>query len=202
MAYTYTKPLGALIGADLAPWMTDHLAWYVDSLAGMFEPTWDIVSEQGTDGQPGFLPGYGVLLDVDSCPASGLGYLGQYVGVAIPAGSSESTARALVRNKAGFQRGTAAAIIGAAQAWLTGTQSVSLFERTASNGTVDAYHFILVVRPEEVVDLTKLTAAVSAVKPGGVMFTVSESDSYEWVQAVHTWAADTFSWQSTSSTQP
>jgi hypothetical protein len=110
MAYTPVSALGAQLIDALAPWMTDHLAIYVDSIGSMFDPVFTLVSDQGNDGDPDYVPGWGKLFDPGLCPAENLPYLAQFVGVQIPTGTDETTARALIRAESGMNRGTLASI--------------------------------------------------------------------------------------------
>ncbi len=127
----------------------DH-ATFLTALAQTVEETFGLVMDQGDDPDAAsWVPGWGSLLDVDACPAKYLPYLAQFVGAVIPVGTSPAHARAMIRSESGMQRGTAAAITAAATRNLTGTQSVVLQERTAADGSADAYHFLLLVRPEE-----------------------------------------------------
>src|SRR6185437_13628378 len=145
----------------LAPWLTpatdpfgDH-ANFLTAVGAMSQPWWSIIMDQGDDpDDPSWVPGYS-LFDVDTCPFAYLAFLGQLVGVPPSAliGADDATARSIIRNEAGQKRGTPAAIVAAAQRFLSGTQSCALRERTAASGSADAYHFLLIVRPEEIVDL-------------------------------------------------
>lgn len=94
----------------LEPWQTDHLAWYCNALGVMFDPVLTLADQQGSDGDSDFVPGWGSLFDVDSCPPAQLPYLGQFVGVQVPIGTSEPVARALIRAESGLNRGTLASV--------------------------------------------------------------------------------------------
>jgi hypothetical protein len=150
---------------------------YNATLGGMFDQVWGIVSDQGSPDAVGYTAGWSTLLDPDNCPTQFLPYLGMFVGVYIPPGTADATARSLIKNEAGWARGTAAAIVAAAQRNLIGTQSVSLLERTP-----DPYSFNLVVRPEECQNPAALTAAVNAVKPAGVVWTLVLTDTWDIFQ--------------------
>jgi hypothetical protein len=113
--------------------------------------------------------GWSTLLDVDTAPAKALRWLGQFVGVAVPATASEALARGMVRARQGWGRGTPAAMVAAAQLWLTGTQQVTLSERSGG----DPYAVEVTVYGAEVVDLARLTAAVTAAKPAGILLTLT-----------------------------
>jgi Phage tail protein (Tail_P2_I) len=115
MAYTATSIIGRRLEPKLAPWMSEDLARLLDSIGYMAQPLAEILQEEGLDGEAGFVPAYGKLFDPDLCPAKYLPYLGQFVGVSIPVGASESEARALVKAEAGLNRGTRSSIESAIQ---------------------------------------------------------------------------------------
>jgi P2-related tail formation protein len=190
----------------MAPWLAydtnGSLEAYIDALGSMFEQVFSIVADQGFPGDPNYVPGWSTLLDPNNCPTWALPYLAQFVGVTVPPGTDDTTARSLIKAEAGLQRGTAAAIITAAQRNLIGTQTVSLVERVAVNGSADPYFFQLTVRPEELISASALTQAVNNVKPAGVQWTLVITDAFTWNQAIHTFAADTMSFAATASTQP
>jgi hypothetical protein len=191
----------------------------------MFEDVYGIVASQGSPDDPdNYTAGYSVLLDPVNCPDAYLGYCGMFVGVYVPPGTDPGTARAQILAEKNLTVGTPSAIIMAAQLSLSGTKSVILVERQGDGGP-DAYWFQLIVRPEELnlgatwssLNLPwsiatgtwiggdqsiALKAAVNAVKPAGVFWTLVSTDGFTWVGAVHTWAADTFTWSQSSNTQP
>jgi P2-related tail formation protein len=186
----------------LAPWMNPSLEIYSAAIGGMFEEVWSLVQDRGSDGDPDYVPGWGVLFDVDLCPTAYLPYLAQFVGVVVPTGADDATTRALIRAEAGTQRGTVASIRSAVQRNLTGTQSCFINERVRLDGTPDAYAFVIVVRPSEVTSVAAITAAVDLVKPAGLVYWLVQSDSWTWASATHTWSADTMTWDQTASIQP
>ena len=215
--YAPVTQSGAVLINLLAPWMTLHMAWYLDAWGAMFDPVYTLAVDTGYDdgstptigtvlaGLPvvsGYAPGYSILFDPTRCPAADLPYLGQYVGVQIPTGTDTATARSLVIAEAGFKRGSVASIIAAAQRNLTGTQSVRIIERQRVDETPDPYWFVVVVRPGEVISVPALVAAVNSVKPGGLLWALVESNGYTWGQALHTWAVDTMTWDQSADTQP
>jgi hypothetical protein len=195
------QSFGDELEEKLAPWMTPSLATFCQAIGVMFQPVRDLIYGEGVDGEPGFIPGWGRLFDPDLCPSAYLGYLAQFVGVSIPAGTGDAQARALIRQEAGIQRGTLAAIRAAVIRNLSGTQSCFINERLRVDGTPDAYQMVVVVRPEEVVSLTALTAAVDAVRPAGILVNYVQSDGFTWSSAIHLWSAEG-TWDSFASTQP
>jgi hypothetical protein len=141
---------------DQAAWLTPEAdphgvgTAFLTALAAPFEQVFGLVMDQGNDPDAAaWVPGYGALLDVDLCPTAFLPFLGQFNGTTIPTGASDAVARAIIRAEAGMQRGTPASIVAAAVRNLVGSRSVALQERTAADGSFDPYHFVLIVRPEE-----------------------------------------------------
>lgn len=111
--------------------------------AAPFEPVTILASEVGSDGEPGYLPAWGVLLAVELCPGYALPWLAQFVGVTIPQGATEAEARALIRAKAGFARGTLGAIKAELIRTLPEGARFIILERTAISGAEDAYQMVI-----------------------------------------------------------
>jgi hypothetical protein len=99
----------------LSVWMTPDLERYLRAIGAMFTPLEELTEEVGSDGETGYLPPYGRIFDPDLCPYDALGYLGQYVGASVPAGASETEARALVKAESGLNRGTRSSLESAIQ---------------------------------------------------------------------------------------
>lgn len=181
-----TPTLADKLRDRLAPWLTpeqdptgDHANLLV-AKAAMGETWWQIITDHGDDpDDPSWVPGFGTLFDVDLIPNAYLPYLAQLVGVPGSAliGADDATARQIIRAEQSQQRGTPGAILAAAKRNLSGSQSVFLVERTAADGSADPYHFQLIVRPEEIIDLAQLTNVVNGCKPGGIMWTLIQSDA-------------------------
>lgn len=200
--YTPATMFGEKFIEGLGPWVTLHLAWYLDALGAMFSEVTTLAYDQGVDGQPGYVPGYGTLFNAATCPVADLPYLGQYVGVSIPAGSSATAARSLVMQEAGQSRGTIGAMTAAVLRHLTGTQYRFIRERQRLDGTPNAYQMVIGVLSGEVDNAAQMQADVTAVKPGGVLVNWIITPGYTWATSLHTWSADAFSWQSALTTQP
>lgn len=185
------------IQASLAPWAPPGSAFdtYNVALAGMFETVYSIVSDQGSPDVPDtYQAGWGALLDPTACAADFpvfLPWLALFVGAVVPIGAPPATALATILGEQGFARGqgyggtfnstdgmSGGPIVTAAQSQLTGTQNVTLLERTNAAGNPDAYWFILVVLTSQVVNATALTSAVNAVKPGGVQWTLVSTTTW------------------------
>lgn len=193
---------GSMLLDDLGPFRNADHDSYLLALSQMFESITQLVMDQGNDGDPDYIPGWGTIFDVDRCATAFLPYLAQFVGVQIPAGTDDATARQIIRSESNQHRGTGTAIISAAQRNLRGTQSVTLLERTAADGTDDPWFFVLTVIPSEIISLPQLTADVNGVKPAGVQWHLGETDGYTWASAIHVWSADTFHWKNAAYLQP
>jgi hypothetical protein len=107
----------------------------------------------------------------------------QFLGVQIPAGADDATARALIRDRPAFRRGTVPALIAAAQATLTGTRYVNVIERDGS-----AYALRVQTFTEETPDAAGTLAALLTQKPAGLVLTYSAvpMSSYSGLEATAT----------------
>ena len=162
------------------------------ALCAMAEPIAELVLDVGSPDDPAdFRPGWSVLLDPDTAPAWALPYTGMFVGIFVAPGTPEAEARALIKAHSGWRRGTLGGIVATAQQFLTGMQTCIVIERTAANGSEDAYHFLMFVRPSEVANATALKSAVDATKPAGVQWTLVIQDGEAWSQASRAFDADT-----------
>jgi hypothetical protein len=217
--YVAQTSVGALLIDALWPWMTQALAWYCDALGAILSPLHDLVADVGVDGDPDFQPGYGSLLNIDTCADENLPYLAQFAGVTLPVGVGADQARTMIRMEPARKRGSPESIIAAAQRYLTGTQSVKLLESQGPNGPMRGW-FVLIVRTEELTsgiswqaeqgswasattawqtgdNATALVEAVALAKPGGAKFVVVQTDGTPWSSETGTWASEPVSWIST-----
>lgn len=151
---------------------------YTAALAAMFEPVWAIVSNQGSPDDPAsYTAGWSILLDVDRCPTQYLPFLGMFVGIYVQPGTADATARAMIRARSSWSRGTPAGIDAAIQSAQSAPDPSKYWvtERQGAGGP-DAYHFLITIDETSLAtpgDPTALIAAVTAVKPAGVQFTVN-----------------------------
>lgn len=149
---------------SLGPWAradeSGDLLAYIRSLMEPLTSVDDVVRD--TDDHVG----WGTLMDVDVAPSWALPWLAQFVGVTHARGLDDTSQRIRIKEASGFQRGTPAAIIGAAKQHLTGTRRVELFEREGS-----AWNFRVRTYQSETPNPQKVIDAVNAVKPAGLVFT-------------------------------
>jgi len=134
-----------------------------NAVGAMFQLVDDFVRDS-PDG-----PGWSALMDVNRSPAIALPWLGQLAGVRLPPGQTEAQQRERIRSTGGFRRGTVEAIIAAAQATLTGTQTVGIQERLGG----DPYALKVTTYAPETPDTVATYNALIAAKPGGLLLTYS-----------------------------
>lgn len=148
----------------LGPWAraddTGELLDYVRVLLSPLTDIDDIIRSSDTH------EGWGNLLDADTAPAWVLPWLAQFVGVQLIGNVSDEAQRIRIKSAAGFHRGTPAAIIAAAQQYLTGNRRVELYERE-----VTPWRFRLRTYVSETPDPDAVVRAVTALKPAGLVFT-------------------------------
>lgn len=200
---TELGPFGLRLREALAVWMTEDLERLCAAIGGMgYNALLELIEEEGSEGEDGWVPAWGKLLNVELCPADNLRFLAQWVGVEVPKGAGEEEARALIREQPARLRGTAGAIETAIRRNLSGNKAFTLIERRNAEGVEDAYRFIVVVAPGELPSEAALVAAVNAVKPAGVFWTLIVTEGHEWVAATRTWAEDTLEWPEYAHTNP
>lgn len=171
----------------LEPWMTADLARVCDALGVMFQPVAELTAEMKSDGEPGYVPPWGILFDPDLCPAKYLPYLAQFVGTPLPITASEAEARKIVKEEQGFARGTLGAVEVAVRKSLTGAKAFKIVERRNAANEETAYHFLILIYNEsELPSKATLEANVNAVKPGGVLYTIIVGSlTYAILEASH-----------------
>ena len=150
------------------------------ALAAMFDQVADL--SRDTDESPG----WGVITDPERTPF--IQWLAQFPGVVIPGGVDEATAREWLRSTDGRNRGTPAAIEGAAKSFLTGSKTVLMIERFGGS----AYALQVTTLESETPDPARVEAAIRAQKPAGIVLTYStiSGGDYKTLRDTHTNYAD------------
>lgn len=174
--YSMLDPLAA---ADpLTAW---SLLTYCNAIGLMYELVEDWVRDT-PDG-----PGWSLLLDLDRCPPEALPWLAQFAGVRVLPGSAETDQRARIAATDGFRRGTRAALVAAAQATLTGAQTVVFRERDHDHADTPAYAYYLTVKTyvSQTPDSAATLRALLAQKPGAIVLTYSTVNGQDY-QALKT----------------
>ncbi len=150
----------------LGPLTTDDekydwaLLQFCEANAGRLQDIDDLVRD--TDAGPG----WSTIMDADLAPLNALAWLGQFVGVRIPAGLTEQQQRDRVKGTDGFNRGKISALITAAQLHLTGAKTVQIRERDGS-----AYRLTVITYTAQTPDAAAVLAAIKEQKPGGIILT-------------------------------
>jgi hypothetical protein len=137
------------------------LQTYLGAIGQMFQGMADIME----DG-PNEEPGWSAIVDVDRCPSVGLPWLAQLVGGQLPEGATDANARAYIRARPGWGRGTRATMIAAIQFYLTGNKTVVIRERDSS-----PYHFIVYTYTNETPNSALVNAVIARQKPAGLQYT-------------------------------
>ena len=177
----YEDRIGPLTGPDEQnAWATAILACAV---AAMMDPI-EFVRDDALG------PGYSGLLDLDRAPADGLGWLSMFAGVRLVGGTT-AVQRARIDSTDGFSRGTAAAIIAAAQGTLTGNKRTALIERDTS-----AYRLRVITYAAETPDAAATNRALQAQKPVGLILVHEVRIGQLWSELV----AEQASWATTKTT--
>lgn len=175
---------GPLRWQEDEPTVDYALARYCGALASPLEE----LASLARDSDEG--PGWSALLDPVRCPAWALPWLAQFVGVTIRAPATpaeEATARQLITDHPGFQRGTPLAIEQAVALTLSGTRSVRLTERSGGS----AYQLLIATLTAETPNAAATTAAAKAAVPAGIVVTVSVTAGAIWQDVLNhgTWTA-------------
>ena len=162
-------------------------AWSLLILCNAIGQMYQLVDDWVRDQPAG--PGWSLLLDLNRCPLIALGWLGQFVGVRIPAGLTDAQQRAWIASTPGFKRGTPAAMIAAVQATLTGTKSVTLVERDG-----DPYNLTVKTLTGETPNQTATSNAIASQKPAGIVlgaYTPAATQTWATMKTKNaTWAAE------------
>lgn len=153
----------------LEPFLSTPLGVFLDAIGVMFEQVQEIV----VDGdQPGW------TVPVTLSDAKALDWLGQFVGVRLAPGLTESQRRQAIDDVAGFRRGTPASLRGAAYRTLTGNRTVAFYERDGG----DAYALTVITYVDETPDPAATEAAIRALKPAGIVLTYLCVDGQTYTQ--------------------
>lgn len=172
-------PIGARLRERTQPLAPDDAnygyahAYLCEGIGCMLAQVAEVVDPDGD------VPPYAPILDVDLCPDWALPWLAQWVGVRLPAGTSADAARVLIRDVAGFRRGTPAAMRAAITPFLTGNKTIYFRERDGS-----AYQLEVVTLTGETPDPTAAHAAALSQKPAGIVMRYRTTASWDWQQVV------------------
>jgi len=163
------------------------LLTYVNALGVMYQ----LIEDWVRDSEDG--PGWSLLLDVNRCPPEALPWLAQFIGVRLVSGQTDAQDRQRILSTDGFQRGTRAAMIGAAQATLTGAKTVLFRERSGNPAQSPEYAYILDVSTytSQTPNPTLTLNALLGQKPAGIILNYTTTPGQTWQQlkdSGQTWA--------------
>ncbi len=174
---------GPRLIARLEPWMNADLEILCESIGAMFDPLLSIAEEEGSDGEAGYIPAYGRLFEVKTANLNELRFLANFVGVTLPAGATEAEARMLVEAESGLERGTLKSLEAVLQRFI-GSKTFTILERTNIAAEAKPYHFVVIVPTGKATNA--LREAIEAVKPGGVLFDLTELTG-AWLEGTKKW---------------
>lgn len=172
-----------VLDEELAPYLDDDDG----SLVTLTRATYGPLEEVDAIARPTETsPGWSSILDPATAPASFLRWLGQFVGVTLPRGFDEATARSQIATPAGWRRGTPGAITAAVRPLLTGTQTVIILERTSGgwSSTDNPHHFTVATFTDETPDAAAVAAAVAAQKPAGLITSVVQIAHWVYITLI------------------
>lgn len=125
------------------------------------------------------------VVDDVECPADLLPFQAAVKGVRLPAGSSETTRRDLLRTRPAARRGTVSARVDGVQTQLSGSKWVRLDEQVSS-----AYTETISVKTSEIAtSLAEIERIAVEMKPAGIVLTVQDIDQALWVEEAETHAS-------------
>jgi hypothetical protein len=117
---------------------------------------------------------WGDIMDPDTCPPEGLGWLAQMVGIRLPQQITEDEARSIIKDQVSWRRGTPRGIRESIQRLLTGTKHVGIIERADG----DPYKITISTWTDETPDVAAVNALLAddgpnAIIPAGIIYTYS-----------------------------
>jgi hypothetical protein len=128
---------------------------------------------------PGDIAPLAPLFDPELCPDWALPWLAQTVGVTLPPGTPDAAARTIITSVGGQARGTPAALRAAAGIFLTGTKTVFFRERDPDSPD-PPYYLEVVTLTQETPDPALVLRALLAQKPGGIVLTYLQIESWDY----------------------
>jgi hypothetical protein len=149
-----------------------HLLKFVDSLVSvLYADIFDLVTDKTRIG-------WADAFDPDTVPSWALRWLGQFVGVEPPQGTTDEKIREMLHTLPNFDRGTLASITSAAQLHLTGSKTVTITERDP-----DAYSlYIRVYNAQLESTCNAVLAEILKQKPAGIVLDFACVDGQNYNQ--------------------
>lgn len=160
-AYSSLEPIAAQDEANGFP-----LRALMRAIGTMFAQPEEAIRARG-DG----LDSWERVFDPDLAPDWLLPFIGLAVGVTVNTAFTPAQQREQIKEEGGWHRGRPAALLGAVAATLTGGKSIRLVERNSTPWTA-----LLITRPSETPNPVVTKNAALSQKPGGMIYTLEESD--------------------------
>lgn len=161
---------------------------FLNAMGLNFQEIEDYSTELGSE-----IP-WSLLIDVDRSPLKALPYLAQFVGVRFPTGLTEAQQRQRIKDAPNLRRGSPAAMVAAAQTYLTGNKTVILRERYLGN----AYRIQVTTYTSQTPSQAIVETALRSQKPGGIILEYQVMPGQDWQTLVDTRAT----WQVVINTYP
>lgn len=180
-----TEPFADRLIERMTPWnvlpafdgMT-AMEIYCRAIAAPFQTILDVAEEKGSQGEAGWVPAWGKLLDPATCPYEYLPYLAMFVGVEIPKIVTETEAREILKAESGLARGTRASLEALLRKAL-GAVPFIILEREPT-----AYSLVVVIPVGHVT--TAVYEEINLTIPAGII--------YQIVEVENSWYAGTKKW--------
>lgn len=159
---TFTK-----YDSDTNNWAGHHLCGAIGAILDAGASLTTVTEDSDT------YPGWTIITSPADAPAAWLTWQADLYGVDLIIGQTEQQDRTRIADLPAQKRGTPDAMVAAAAATLTGTQTVGVVERLDSG----AYGMAIRTRVDETADPAATEAAARTQKPGAVVLTYVESDT-------------------------
>ena len=177
-AHVLTEGFAARSKEKLEPWLTPSLEIFAEAAAAPYETILEVAQEEGTEGEPGWVPAWGTLLNPNTVPYKYIPWLAMFVGVQIKTKETEPEARATLKAESGLERGTRKSLELVLKKAL-GTLPFLILERETT-----PYRIVIVI-PSGSIPAATYTEINSTI-PAGIL--------YEVVERAGTWYAGTRKW--------
>jgi len=190
---TATEPFAERFVERMEPWNTGPLyngetalEIFIRAASKPYLSILEVCEEEGEQGEVGWVPAWGKLLDPLTCPAKYLPYLGQFTGTSIPKEATEEEARNLILFGCNLFRGTSTHLSYVIKEALGAGVSYEVLERTNPKTALEDAYAITVIVPVGK-NSKKLESAIEAAIPGGIIFRPILEVEGAWVDAEKSW---------------
>ena len=207
--HSHKHPFAERFIEHMAPWNASSslessltaLEIYCLAISTPFETILELAEETGNQGETGWVPSWGKLMNVETCPYPYLPWLAMFTGTILPTKVSEAEARNQLHYGCNLNRGTLSHLNYGLKEVLGAGEFFEVQERTATNGTEAAYHFNVLVKKGKATNA--LYEKINEDVPAGLMYSVIEVEN-AWISGEKTWeeVPGTIVWNGTGATEP